>query len=67
MPALQDQLPWDGVWLTLAHAAVRADTSVKTIRRRIASGDLAAYTCGAHGLRVKAADVDAMMRRVPTA
>lgn len=57
-------------WLTLAAAALRVDMSVRTIRRRIATGELPAYTCGTTGrpsLRVKPEDVDALMRPIPSA
>ncbi|QYJ05239.1 helix-turn-helix domain-containing protein [Nocardioides panacisoli] len=62
--------PSEPRWLTLAAAARRVDVSVKTIRRRIATGELPAYTCGKTrrpNLRVKPEDVDALMRPIPSA
>lgn len=52
-------------WMTLREAAGYASCSVKTLRRRIASADLPAYTFGRE-LRVLQADVDHLMRRIAT-
>ncbi len=52
----------DGPWLTLQEAAVYISASVKTVRRRIAAGELPAYVCGSRGLRVRREDLDGMMR-----
>jgi len=49
-------------WMTLRQAAVYVATSVKTIRRLIAAGDLPAYLCGKRGLRVRREDLDNLMR-----
>jgi excisionase family DNA binding protein len=49
-------------WMTLQQAAIYVATSVKTIRRLIAAGDLPAYLCGKRGLRVRRDDLDKMMR-----
>ena len=49
-------------WMTLQQAAVHVATSVKTIRRLIAAGDLPAYLCGKRGLRVRRDDLDNLMR-----
>ncbi|WP_260439828.1 helix-turn-helix domain-containing protein [Humibacillus xanthopallidus] len=51
---------------SLAEAAERTGLSTKTIRRRIASGVLAAYRSGPRVLRVDPYDVDQMMVRLPT-
>lgn len=53
-------------WLSIAGAAAWVSVSVKTIRRRIASGELRAYRCG-KTIRVKTDDLEAMMRPVPSA
>ena len=53
-------------WLSIAGAAAWVSVSAKTIRRRIASGELRAYRCG-KVIRVKTDDVEAMMRPVPSA
>jgi len=52
---------------TLSSAAERTGLSIRTLRRRIASGDLAAYRSGARVIRVDPNDVDRMMVRIPTA
>ena len=51
---------------SLAEAAERTGLSTKTIRRRIASGVLAAYRSGPRVLRVDPDDVDQVMVRLPT-
>ena len=53
-------------WLSIPGAASWVSVSVKTIRRRIAAGDLRAYRCG-KSIRVKTDDLEAMMRTVPSA
>ncbi|MDQ2852751.1 MAG: helix-turn-helix domain-containing protein [Actinomycetota bacterium] len=52
---------------SLAEAAERTGLSARTIRRRIATGNLPAYRCGPRVLRVKPEDVDKLMVRIPTA
>jgi excisionase family DNA binding protein len=54
-------------WLTIQAAAAWVDVSTKTIRRRIADGDLPAYRCGKRGIRIKTTDLEAMMRPIPSA
>ena len=49
---------------SLAQAADRTGISTRTIRRHIASGNLAAYRCG-RLLRVDPDDVDRIMVKVP--
>lgn len=49
---------------SLAQAAERTDVSIKTLRRRIAAGDLPAYRYGPRVLRVDPHDVDKLMRPV---
>ena len=51
---------------SLASAAERTGLSIRTLRRRIASGGLAAYRSGARVIRVDPDDVDRMMVRMPT-
>lgn len=54
--------------LTVAQSAERLGVSTKTLRRRIADGHLPAYRVnGGRSLRLKVDDVDALLRRVPTA
>ncbi|WP_404347543.1 excisionase family DNA-binding protein [Phycicoccus jejuensis] len=50
---------------SLATAARRTGVSVKTLRRRIAAGELSAYRSG-RLIRVVAGDVDALFVPIPT-
>ena len=47
-------------YITLAEAARRWGISVKTLRRRISTGDLVAQRLGARLIRVRAEDVAAL-------
>ncbi len=47
---------------SLAQAAARTEVSVKTLRRRIAAGDLPAYRYGPKILRVDPKDVDQLAK-----
>ncbi|WP_188835717.1 helix-turn-helix domain-containing protein [Flexivirga endophytica] len=51
---------------SLAEAAERTGLSTRTLRRRIAAGQLPAYHSGPRVLRVDPADVDRLMHLVPT-
>lgn len=51
---------------SLAAPAERSGLSIKTLRRRISGGTLAAYRSGPRILRVDPDDVDKMMVRLPT-
>lgn len=53
------------VWLSRQDAADEYGVSVKTIGRRIADGSLPAYRVGGR-VRVKAADLERLARRIPT-
>ncbi len=50
---------------TLREAADRLGVSDRTLRRRIADGDLMAYRLGKRLIRVRTADVDALLRGFP--
>ena len=52
---------------SIADAARRGRCSPKTIRRRIAEGNLTAYRFGPHLIRLDPAEVDALLRPIPTA
>lgn len=54
-------------WLTLQEAAAIYAISVKTLRRRLASGDIPASRCGTRLIRIRADDLDTLFRRIPTA
>ena len=57
----------DAQLLSIAQAAEILGLSTKTIRRRIATGDLPAYRNGRRLIRVKASDLNRLFRRIPTA
>lgn len=50
---------------SLAQAAERTGLSVRTLRRRIIAGELAAYRNGARLIRLDSDDVDRLMTRIP--
>ena len=52
--------------ISLQEAALILGVSVKTVRRRIADGDLAAFRVGPRLLRVNRAEVEALAEPVPT-
>lgn len=52
---------------TIAEAASRLHVSPKTVRRRIADGHLTAYRVGPQLIRLDPAEVDALLRPIPTA
>ena len=51
---------------SLSSAAERTGLSIRTLRRRIANGDLPAYRSGPRVIRVDPDDVDHLMVRIPT-
>jgi excisionase family DNA binding protein len=51
-------------YITCREAAERLHVSPKSIRRRIAEGDLTGYRIGPKALRVDAAEVEALARPV---
>ncbi len=52
---------------SLSQAAERTGLSIRTLRRRIAAGDLTAYRHGPRVIRLDPDDVDRLMIRIPTA
>ena len=50
---------------SLSQASARTGMSLKTLRRRIAGGELAAFRSG-RIIRVQPSDVDALLVRIPT-
>jgi excisionase family DNA binding protein len=60
----QKELP---VYLSLEEAAACMSLSTKTIRRRIADGTIAAYQCGRRPIRIRLDDLEAALRRIPSA
>lgn len=61
----QSSLPRNRL-LTVAAAGDHIGVSTKTLRRRIAEGELPAYRIGPRAIRVRLEDVEAMCRRIPT-
>lgn len=55
------------VYLSLPEASEVVGQSVKTLRRRIASGTLVAYRFGPRSIRVKRADLEASGHQIPSA
>ena len=55
------------VYLSLEEAAEVMSLSVKTIRRRIADGTIPAYQCGRRPIRIRLEDLEAALRRIPSA
>ncbi|WP_367181608.1 excisionase family DNA-binding protein [uncultured Serinicoccus sp.] len=51
---------------SLAAAAERTGMSIRTLRRRIAEGQLPAYRSGPRLIRVNPADVDRLMVQIPS-
>jgi excisionase family DNA binding protein len=54
-------------WLTIGDAAELLAVNPKTVRRRIADGTLTASRIGPRLVRVRARDVEALLRPIPTA
>ena len=54
-------------YLTIADVAIRWQCNPKTVRRRIAEGQLTAYRIGPKLIRLDEAEVDALMRPIPSA
>jgi excisionase family DNA binding protein len=53
--------------ITVEDVATRWKVHPRTVRRRIASGDLTAYRVGPHLIRLDSDEVDAMLRPIPAA
>lgn len=53
-------------WMTQAEAADYLGVTERTIRRYIAEGQLRGYRLGRRALRLDQADVDALLRPIPT-
>lgn len=54
-------------FLAISDVAASLSCSPKTVRRMIATGYLTAYRVGPHSIRIDERDVDAFLRRVPSA
>ena len=53
--------------LTIAEAAEHLHVHPRTVRRRIADGTLTGYRVGSHLIRLDPAEVDGLLRPIPTA
>lgn len=51
---------------SLEHAAERTDTSLRTLRRMIARGELTGYRFGPRMIRVARDEVDGLLNPIPT-
>lgn len=58
------QLP---VYISLEQAAEVMSLSTKTIRRRISDGTIPAYQCGRRPIRIRLDELEAALRRIPSA
>ena len=54
-------------WMSLQRAALRFEVSVDTLRRRVAAGELPASRMGRRLIRVRVADLERVLRPIPTA
>ncbi len=55
------------VYLSVEEAARVMSMSSKTIRRRISDGTIPAYQCGRRNVRIRLEDLEAALRRIPSA
>jgi excisionase family DNA binding protein len=56
-----------GAFISLSKAAEMLSISVPTLRRRIAAGELPGFCSGRLIIRVRTSDLEAILRRVPSA
>lgn len=62
---VDDTLKSGAVYVSLPRAALILDLSERAVRRYIAAGKLPAYKLGNRHVRIKLADLDALMRPIP--
>jgi excisionase family DNA binding protein len=55
------------VYLSLEEAAEMMSLSTRTVRRRISDGTIPAYQCGRRPIRIRLDDLEAALRRIPSA
>ncbi|MFC5730136.1 MULTISPECIES: helix-turn-helix domain-containing protein [Nocardioides] len=55
------------VYVSLEEAAEMMSLSTRTIRRRISDGTIPAYQCGRRSIRIRVDELEAALRRVPSA
>jgi excisionase family DNA binding protein len=56
-----------GAFISLGKAADILGVSVRTVRRRVASGVLPAFRSGRRMIRIRINDVEKLLRRIPAA
>lgn len=56
-----------GAFISLSTAADMLGISVHALRRRIAAGELPAFRTGKRIIRIRVADLEKLLRRVPVA
>jgi len=56
-----------GAFISLGKAADILGVSVRTLRRRVASGELPAFRSGRRIIRIRVNDLEKLLRRVPAA
>jgi excisionase family DNA binding protein len=54
-------------YLSLEEAAEIMSLSTRTIRRRISDGTIPAYQCGRRPIRIRLDELEAALRRIPSA
>jgi excisionase family DNA binding protein len=55
------------VYVSLEEAAEMMSMSTRTIRRRISDGTIPAYQCGRRSIRLRLDELEAALRRIPSA
>ena len=55
------------VYVSLDEAADMMSLSTRTIRRRISDGTIPAYQCGRRSIRIRVDELEAALRRIPSA
>ncbi len=62
--ARKKELP---TYVSLEEAAAMMSLSTRTIRRRISDGTIPAYQCGRRSIRIRVDELEAALRRIPSA
>lgn len=62
----QNPQPWSTHYVSLRAAADALGLSERAVRRYISEGLLPAYRLGPRQIRIKTADLDSLMQRIPT-
>lgn len=65
--SFKERVGMSAKYLGIGDSAAYLSVSPKTIRRMVARGELTAYRVGPKILRIDAEELDAVLRRVPSA